>query len=856
MKNSRNNQKKSNQDSKSKKETKTQTRSILNTVDATIYVEAFGLILFALGVMLFLAILTYSQSDPVMGGFSGNNNYDVQNLLGPVGATIAKPLFDFTLGYASLVFPILMMIYGVFIMINRPVNVLTRLSILSLGWAYFASIVMAIPESLSTFGFSQNYYPSGLIGAMTSDLIAKFLGRFALGFLTTVYLLILLMLTFEFRLSLLPGFVGKTFQTINSTLQNILSNIKNGFRRLIGMMGGIQWLPERITRHSSKSNTGDILTENEPVVSDPKPVDINLNEDVSDFSDGRDITLNNDRQADLFDYADKPFTKPVEPTDREVSATDIEFPLPEGYYAPKDDLEDIPFVDQLNEVEKIKPQTVENYDELVRQAAVKYQPPTLDLLDEDESQSKISREELMANADRLENTLGNFNVKAFVKKVIEGPVITLYAVRPAEGVKISQITNLADDLALSMKAKGIRMIAPIPGEAAIGIEIPNRKPSIVYFKTVMRSEKFRNHPGQLVLGMGKTIGGEVFCADLTRMPHLLIAGSTGSGKSVGINTIIASIIYRVPPSDVKFVMIDPKKLELSLYAKLKDHYLAYCPDIDEIVITHPQNAILVLRSVVNEMEERYDLLAKMGVRDIISYNKKIEKIQQADSKSERRRLPYLVVIIDELADLILTASREVEEPITRLAQMARAVGIHLIVATQRPSVDILTGLIKANFPTRIAFQVATRPDSKVILDMYGAEKLIGNGDMLYLPPGTGKPVRLQNPFLSTEEVENMIKHVRKQPKFPPYVLKLVRENKQRSAEATKLVNRDELFEKAKEIVIRHQQGSTSLLQRKLNIGYARAGRLMDSLEEAGIVGPSQGSKAREVLFSSFGDNEN
>ena len=856
MKNSRNNRKKSNQNSKSKKEKKTQTRSILNTGDATIYVEAFGLILFALGVMLFLAILTYSQSDPVMGGFSENNNYNVHNLLGPVGATIAKPIFDFTLGYASLVFPILLMIYGVFIMINRPVNVLTRLAILSLGWAYFASIVMAIPESLSTFGFSQNFYPSGLIGAMTSDLIARFLGRFALGFLTTIYLVILLMLTFEFRLSVLPSFVENTFQTIHSSIQNVLSNIQNEFRRVFGWISGVQWLPERVTKRSAKLQDRGTSGDDESLTAEAMDSDIYLDDAVPEISDGRDITLNNERQADFFDDAEESFIKPAESNAREVSATDIEFPLPEGSYAPKENLEDIPFINQLNEVEKVTPQKVENYDELVRQAAVKYQSPTLDLLDEDESQSKISREELMANADRLENTLANFNVKAFVKKVIEGPVITLYAVRPAEGVKISQITNLADDLALSMKAKGIRMIAPIPGEAAIGIEIPNRKPSIVYFKTVMRSEKFRNHPGQLVLGMGKTIGGEVFCADLTRMPHLLIAGSTGSGKSVGINTIIASIIYRVPPGDVKFVMIDPKKLELSLYAKLKDHYLAYCPDIDEIVITHPQNAILVLRSVVNEMEERYDLLAKMGVRDIISYNKKLEKIQQGDRTAKQRRLPYIVVIIDELADLILTASREVEEPITRLAQMARAVGIHLIVATQRPSVDILTGLIKANFPTRIAFQVATRPDSKVILDMYGAEKLIGNGDMLYLPPGTGKPVRLQNPFISTEEVENMIKYVRRQPKFPPYVLKLVRENKQRSAEATKLVNRDELYEKAKEIVIRHQQGSTSLLQRKLNIGYARAGRLMDTLEDAGIVGPSQGSKAREVLISSFGDNGN
>jgi S-DNA-T family DNA segregation ATPase FtsK/SpoIIIE len=357
--------------------------------------------------------------------------------------------------------------------------------------------------------------------------------------------------------------------------------------------------------------------------------------------------------------------------------------------------------------------------------------------------------------------------------------------------------------------------------------------------------------------MGKTISGEIYTADLTKMPHLLIAGSTGSGKSVGINTIIASILFRVPPSDVKFVMIDPKKLELTLYAKLKDHYLAICPELDEIVITHPQNAILILRSVVNEMEERYDKLAHLGVRDIVAFNKKVQHYRdEGETSSEFRKLPYIIVVIDELADLILTAAREVEEPITRLAQMARAVGIHLILATQRPSVDILTGLIKANFPTRIAYQVATRPDSKVILDIYGAEKMIGNGDMLFLPPGVGKPIRLQNPLISTEEVDRVIKHIRKQPKFPPYELKFIRTTSSPGANSVKAFERDEYFEQAKEIVVRHQQGSISLLQRKLKVGYARAARLIDELEEAGVVGPGQGSKARDVLISSFSDEQN
>lgn len=835
-----------------------------NTKDSRITREVYGLIVFSLGVLLFLAILTYHQTDPTFGVTTEDNNYEAKNFLGIIGAWIAGPIFAYTFGYAALIFPALLMVLGIFMMIDRLVTAgFPRIVVLGLLWAFFVSIVMAIPESFRTFGHSVNYYPSGLLGGLASDTISRFLSNFALAFLSAIYFLILLMVTFNLQLSKVPIAVGKWLQNvyyaIPSSYQKILAPLFKLLRQLLGRLSKVQLnIGERMkaaTASVSAGNTGERPAEvteimdfeeekfassssapaslpSEESFRPPKPGP-DLRDDLGDYAE--DLI-----ETDLKKLADEPDLEEVDTPGEKQKTPSNEYPL------------------EYLEIEKIeKPVDVdeENYDQLVQEALAKYQMPTLDLLHEDESDSKVSREELMANADLLENTLAQFNVKAFVKKVIEGPVITLYAVRPAEGVKINQVVSLADDLALAMRAKGIRMIAPIPGEAAIGIEIPNRKPSTVYFKSIVGSEKFRNHQGQMVLGMGKTIGGEVFCADLTRMPHLLIAGSTGSGKSVGINTMISSILWRVPPSDVKFVLIDPKKLELTLYSKLKDHYLAYCPDIDEIVITHPQNAILVLRSVINEMEERYDILAEAGVRDIISYNRKVEMFEQTGQKnSGHRKLPYLIVIIDELADLILTAAREVEEPITRLAQMARAVGIHLIVATQRPSVDILTGLIKANFPTRIAYQVATRPDSKVILDMYGAEKLIGNGDMLFLPPGTGKPVRLQNPYISTEDIEELIKHIRRQPKFPPYELKLIRNREEASVEATKRFQQDELFEKAKEIVVRHQQGSVSLLQRKLKVGYARAGRLMDELEEAGVVGPGQGSKAREVLVSTYNDD--
>ncbi len=827
-------------------------RSGIRADDSSVKREVYGLLLFSIGVLFFLSLISYHQTDPVTWSLGDNNQYTrVQNYLGIAGATLARPVFSYTFGYASLVFPLLIMILGIALMTNYSIRRLIRLMVLSVVWAFFISIVLAMPESLRTFGKTQNYFPSGLLGGMTSDLLARFFGKFALLFISAIFFLVLLMITFRFRLSIIPIYLA---QMIRKTIRITFTFFKNVFTRL----RKIQWLPthpNRIPfRRKSKPTPAVEQRPEEPVhdlshideLTSPDTIQSGIAEDYPPAQPVGSPGSGNgpSGQDDL---------PPVAPPPQEAPAQ----ALPESGFQPvaSDDAYIFPEKEPAPEVKELPPDKPFDYDQRIRESLSQYELPPVELLREDKMEGKISREELMANADLLENTLAQFGVKAFVKKVIEGPVITLYAVRPAEGVKINQIVSLADDLALAMRAKGIRMIAPIPGEAAIGIEIPNRRPSIVSFRSIVTSEKFQTHNGKLVLGMGKTIGGDVFCADLTRMPHLLIAGSTGSGKSVGINTIIASILYRVPPSDVKFVLIDPKKLELSLYTRLKDHYLAICPDLDEIVVTHPQNAIMILRSVVNEMEERYDILASVGVRDIVSFNEKIAKLEERGEKPDNiRRLPYIVVIIDELADLILTAAREVEEPITRLAQMARAVGIHLIVATQRPSVDILTGLIKANFPTRIAYQVATRPDSKVILDMYGAEKLIGHGDMLFLPPGTGKPVRLQNPFISTEEIETLLKYIRKQPKFPPYELKLMRERPVPTGAGIRKFEQDDLFEKAKEIVVRHQQGSISLLQRKLKIGYARAARLIDELEEAGVVGPGQGSKAREVLISSF-DNE-
>ncbi|MEA1986414.1 MAG: DNA translocase FtsK [Candidatus Marinimicrobia bacterium] len=500
------------------------------------------------------------------------------------------------------------------------------------------------------------------------------------------------------------------------------------------------------------------------------------------------------------------------------------------------------FVPEFDVEEKVDNEEVD-YDEENKGKVIrkKYNLPSVELLKNPLHTEKIDPIEMEENAELLTKTLADFGVMGKVTRVIPGPIVTLYEVEPAKGVRVNKISVLSDDIARVMAAKRIRIIAPIPGKKVVGVEIPNKHPEMVYLKSIVNSEKFANATDMLTVALGKTAKGEAFTFNLAKMPHLLIAGTTGSGKSVCINTLIVSILYRAKPDQVKFILVDPKKLELSIYKALEPYHLVTSEDIDEYVITNARNAVLALRSAEVEMERRYTLLADATVRNIIEYNEKMEK-------EGGKYLPYLVVIIDELADLMLIGNKEIEAPIARLAQMARAVGIHLIVATQRPSVDVITGVIRSNFPARIAFQVPTKIDSRTILDTSGAEKLLGKGDMLFLSPGTSEPIRVHNAFLRLEEIENVLEHIKEQPKEEDeFILPTAKEKEEAEKITIDGGDKDNLFDEAMRLVITHQQGSISLIQRRLKVGYSRAARMIDQLEEAEIVGPFTGSKAREVL---------
>lgn len=476
-----------------------------------------------------------------------------------------------------------------------------------------------------------------------------------------------------------------------------------------------------------------------------------------------------------------------------------------------------------------------------------YQFPPLDLLNEyDTGKVQVTPEELNQNKDKIIETLVNFKIGIQSIKATIGPTVTLYEIVPDAGIKISRIKNLEDDIALSLAALGIRIIAPIPGKGTIGIEVPNKNREMVTIRSVLSTDRFQKTDKELPVAVGKTISNEVLVIDLAKMPHLLVAGATGQGKSVGLNVILTSLLYKRHPSQLKFVLVDPKKVEMSLYSQIERHYLAKLPNSEEAIITDTKKVVYTLQSLCIEMENRYEMLKDAGAKNLKEYNAKFVA-RRLNPKEGHRYLPYIVLVIDELADLMMTAGKEVETPIARLAQLARAIGIHLVVATQRPSVNVITGVIKANFPARLSFRVTSKVDSRTILDAGGADQLIGMGDML-LSSGSDI-IRLQCPFVDTPEIDKVVEFISAQRGYDSaYLLPEFEGDDESGAATVDLSERDSLFEEAARLIVMHQQGSTSLIQRKLKLGYNRAGRLIDQLEAAGIVGAFEGSKAREVLI--------
>ncbi|MBC7185481.1 MAG: DNA translocase FtsK [Calditrichaeota bacterium] len=739
--------------------------------------EILGVMLIYLAIMLFLALVSYHPNErPGQVSFGS-----ARNLLGLAGAYISYFLFRYTIGYPSVVVPLLCALWGWVLLRDGSRATARRWSMHMLALAFYAAILLALPQVAVHDG---DFHASELAGALGLLLARLIVGVF--GLTGCVILLIALMMVMV--ISATQVSIGGSLSRLGARARGWWQSFRK--RRLVARQDA-----------KTRARQEELVKGALEVGPAPRPVAQQV-----------------------------PAVEP-EPSPPGPAQLELQMPKPP--------------------VRPVMPPAPQQPEEEERE----YQFPSPELLDAPpDREVALTREELLENARLLETRLREFGVRGRVVEINPGPVITRYEVEPAVGVKVSQFTSLADDLALVLRARRIRIVAPIPGKAAVGIEIPNPRPATVYLREVIDSPQFQEAESVLTVAMGKTISGEIFTADLTTMPHLLIGGSTGSGKSVCLNTIIASILFKAHPSQVQLVLVDPKRLELSAYARLKDHHVTYLEGLDETVVTNAANTIAVLRSLEVEMERRYRVLNEAGVRNIEEYNQKVSRRQIRGKEGQPvRPLQYVVLIIDELADLMLTAAREVEEPIARLTQMSRAVGIHLIVATQRPSVDVITGVIKANFPARIAFQVASKVDSRTIIDQNGAEQLLGRGDMLFLPPASPEPIRLHNAYISTEEIARLIDHIQGQPKVvPKFVLPAWLEEQVPGAAFRGDRERDPLFAEAARIVVTHQQGSVSILQRRLKVGYSRAARLIDELEAAGIVGPFEGAKAREVLVDEDG----
>lgn len=804
---------------------KKNTDGFTSGISYTRKMEIAGILIMSIAGLLLLSIVSYNANDyGIVKSLTSNSLFSmdqgpalrVSNWLGAIGAYISYIFVYSLFGYMSVIIPVLIIMLGWYIFRGRNLS--------RLGWlAAFGIWTMILLSTILGWFYEFDWYStawSGYSGVAMATILQNITGIGSIVILSILFLITLLLM-------------------IDRDLQKTVDAFKS-------------WMAGLEERRAVKAEEKELLRiEKEREQAEKIAAKATMKKDENDaFSpkeDPRSI-------AEILEESEKAQVEKAAKEKLETESIDnrprVILEKPDPAKDQDDDVEINIFVGEGDEAAEDKQLDRLNKDKAKELPVIKYKFPTIDLLDSPPNEgNEVDMEEIKENKRIILDKLKRHKIEILSINAIVGPTVTLYELEPAPDVKISKIESYGNDLKMATAAHGLRIIAPIPGKSAVGIEVPNTSRETVYIKSLINTRKFVETTFDLPVAFGKTIENEVFMLDLTKMPHLLVAGATGSGKSVGINTIITCLLYKCHPDDLKFVMIDPKKIELSLYRSIQNHFLAVLPGAEEPIVTDTSKALETLQSVTLEMDERYELLKMAMVRDIKSYNEKY-KMGGLDDELGHRHLPYIVVIIDELADLMMTAGKQIEEPIARLAQLARAIGIHLVVATQRPSVNVITGTIKANFPARIAYQVASKVDSRTILDTGGADQLVGRGDMLF-NNGAGM-TRIQNAYVSTEEVEKITAFIGNQLGYTqPFRLPMLEEETTGIGDA--LDDIDDLFKDAAKVVVLHQQGSVSLLQRKLKIGYNRAGRIVDQLYAAGVVGPYQGSSARDVLIENEDD---
>ncbi len=778
------------------------------------------LVLFSIALLVaFISFYLHGQADQSAVDQLDNRNTEVSNWLGKLGAYVADLIVYQGFGVASFLFVRLFFLTGLYLFLGLPLSKLRS----TWFWDLFAMIVVSI-----IFGFFATSAPElgGIIGYEMNLLSQDYIGKTG----TLLVLIFGLVIYLIFKIKVSP-------ESIHNFIENSKKEIES---KITATAEKLEETQENITPLPLTPLEED---------NDDELENIHLKSTTSQFEINKEAlkpTISSSSEINL-DTLPKPIVEPIVTQSFATPPTVSKEPIiittsDEAFVIEKAEEEDIV-------EENLASRLVADFglfDPTLELSNYKF--PTIDLLKEYSSGGiTINQEELEENKNKIVDTLRNYKIEIAQIKATVGPSVTLYEIVPEAGIRISKIKSLEDDIALSLSALGIRIIAPIPGKGTIGIEVPNKNPTMVSMKSAIGSAKFQEAEMELPIALGKTISNETFVVDLAKMPHLLMAGATGQGKSVGLNAVLTSLLYKKHPAEVKFVLVDPKKVELTLFNKIERHYLAKLPDCDDAIITDNAKVVNTLNSLCVEMDNRYSLLKDAMVRNIKEYNDKF-KARKLNPENGHRFLPYIVLVVDEFADLIMTAGKEVEVPIARLAQLARAIGIHLIIATQRPSVNVITGLIKANFPARIAFRVTSKIDSRTILDTQGADQLIGRGDLLY--SNGNDVVRVQCAFIDTPEVERITEFIGSQKAYATaYLLpEFVGEESGINLDFD-ISERDSLFREAAEIIVNAQQGSASLLQRKLKLGYNRAGRLIDQLEAAGIVGPFEGSKARNVNIS-------